>query len=436
MVMTLSRGVYGLTLVAFFAMVVACDKPRCEPMDSCDIRHQKCQRAAVRLAKCLRRDESALDVDVVTLDYKKYRDDTQRVVTGRTARETDFLSGLSLFGLSSSDLEQQVQSRAGWVGAFYSRVDKRVTVLDHGQAMDDAGYVALLVHEMVHALQDASGDNAKGPVVEHFDAWLAQRAITEGEATLLADQALTEGLGWNFDEIGYGRVLRSFTTSSLERATASEDFFGELTGLFPYAYGARYLWQLQQRSGSASLREVYKSPPLSVAAIMAGPAAASAHESNDLGADAVPTFDGMLPTASVRLGRFAYETFVRRWGSRDGASTDEPLAGRHFVGDTLSVFTVPNDGVFAVWRIRLDDSPSARLLKSWLASRSLDVLQGRLESRERDVWITLAESAPVLDRLPDPDWVKQPGPDFMFERDSTVGLAAGCGVHDLSERQQ
>jgi uncharacterized iron-regulated protein len=132
---------------------------------------------------------------------------------------------------------------------YYSIKDKALVVYDDLTGAYERG---VLVHEMVHALQD-----------QHFkldklhqtsfggDAELALAALIEGDATFTMIELLKK------DQPPVARML----DQPLDKAR-------DVQKAFLYAQGARYVKALKERGGWQAVNAAYKFPPHSTAAIL------------------------------------------------------------------------------------------------------------------------------------------------------------------------
>lgn len=389
----------------------------------------------MRQAACLRGrgEQTNFSLEVVSIGRNELvrSNEADELAETETARQALFRNGLALIGMSRKDssARDRAQTRARLIGGFYDRELKRITVVGSGPALDSAGYTLLLVHEMIHALQDRAGELAEHPV--RLDRAFAVGAIVEGEATLLQDEALMEGLGVSFEDIQYEKVLREYRQGELAQARNAREPMLELGMNFRYAEGASYLWPTRRDQGAAALAAAHATPAVSTYAIMTHELAKSQARPNDLGDSALPVLPGLTLLGSLHLGRFGYEvartTFQRLHG------TWLLPEGEHFVADTFSVFSTPAQTVLASWRVRFDDEQTAREAAARLAMFE-DPIRSGLDGR--DVWFIVSEDESSLAALPELlEWQAAAAEDFGYEADTASRGHLHCRMPiDLSGR--
>jgi hypothetical protein len=425
------RFAFHTGLVLALAITSACEDaaPRCGTLDGCDVRSPACQRRALSYAVCLRgRDEPLeLAVPVETLSRAEFE---AAWVADAQAAEDDvgraLRRGLVLLALRSPDADAASDARwqARQVAATYSYDPPRITIVDSGRALTGS-YVATLVHEYVHALQHASGDADRATVPARFDAELAHSSLIEGEATILGDETLLQGIDVRFDQAKYTRTLSEYrNVSGRFFPSRREDVYGSLYRQFTYAFGASYLWELRQREGLGAIAGAFETPPVSTFAVMARDPGRPDQRENDLGADAVPVLPDLTLQATRHLGRFAYSAAAQVFRPGGYVRTFPPESS--FVADTLSVFASPDDSVLAVWRIRFDDDSAAAFV-----DRSRDLPSGavRFRSEGNDLIILASEDAALLDALPDELTYEAAGDDYVPEDERARARRLSCFEH-------
>ncbi|MEY4509747.1 MAG: hypothetical protein RLZZ450_1869 [Pseudomonadota bacterium] len=344
----------------------------------------------------------------------------ERVAEAQTTdspNERTFRRGLSLFQLNPamSTSETEARAQAKNVGAVFDTDEARVVVIDDGYALSGS-YVAVLVHEMVHALQHAAGELG-GNVAPRYDARLARSAVIEGEATIAEDEAIVQGFGYAFDSSAYGKSLSSYRAQKAphlawSRRTSFDDLYSE----FSYAWGASYLWPLRRDQGAPALASAHATLPISTYAVMSLDPSQPGQRPDDLGDQAVPVLPNLALAATVHMGRFAYDT-LRAVAKQTFAFP----AGVHFVADTLSVFSSVDGSVLAAWRFRFDD-PSEVFLTQQLRQRETELSPVGVDGA--DLWLIAAEKADLLAALPVPlTFQAAPAADFGYAPGTEAHLA-------------
>jgi len=132
---------------------------------------------------------------------------------------------------------------------YYSTKDKTLFVYDD---IKDNYREGVLIHEMVHALQDQHFDlgKLKNDAVGR-DGQLALEALIEGDATYTMIEVLKER------QPRAGEILNA----ALEKAK-------DLERAFIYSQGARYVKSVKEKGGWKAVDSVYRFPPRSTASIL------------------------------------------------------------------------------------------------------------------------------------------------------------------------
>jgi hypothetical protein len=406
-----------LTLLTLLGMLTACDGPKCDPITGCDIRSDQCQREALRLAACLRGSSADSQVQVEVVDFDTYLDEQVRAAEQEEPEldDVEMRAGLTRFQLSVPlDSKADRQRGLQWGGAFYDSRADRVTVLDrgYGGAEYDRGQTILLVHEMTHALQGADGlfDAIYEPVVTQ-DAALATSGLIEGEATLVEDRALTEALGFDFDDIHYARALASYRKSARQALLEADDLFVGARSGIPYAYGASLMYEAFREGGASAVADKLLAP-LTGARELLGKTASKARVK-----PAIPERAGAVLVGSYHLGAFFFDAFLHRMD----ASAPDVLS--HVLDDTFSVQRLANGELLSAWRLRFDDSIDSRDVASFIEDHTS--ISYRLGSDDpQDLWI-LREPDDAVGGEP-PTFARAPEVDFRFSAPEASARVIEC----------
>ncbi len=411
------------SLLVLLCFAAACGGDACPRAKTCDIRQTFCQRRAIKIAACLRGDDPGVDVDVAVIDAESFIEQAvaqqaEADVEPISEEEKRFRAALALYGLSSeaptgeTDLRRQLEQ----VAAFYS--DGQVVVLDRGTPLDSPELMSTLVHEAVHALQDARGDFGSFARAVSFDQWLARRAMIEGEATFVDYQAYAEMEG--IVDIDWRETFENFQARMLERARESTDPFVDAFLLFPYAWGGAYV-----HGAATSLGDIAplfdEAAPSSTRQVMAGFGALPPDGGawlEELGADAVPVLDALSPEAVTSLGRW----FTDRWLERQAQTISG--VGEHLRADAFTVLSQA-DVPIGVWRMRLETSAQAERIRGELMAVLSEGVSVFAEGS--DIFLVRVESGSV----PEPSgFVAQTQFDFVVGEPSMARWAApfGCGL--------
>ncbi|NUO51263.1 MAG: hypothetical protein HOV80_20590 [Polyangiaceae bacterium] len=134
----------------------------------------------------------------------------------------------------SLDLRSIYAVSSDWIDAYYSDVDGKITVV--GEPLD-----GLLIHELVHALQDQHFALGAYKDVDTTDEHLARRAVVEGDASLAADRFYAEERGYDLARLDWAPYLAKLNARA-DRVFAEAvvpPFFSAYPS-FAYGIGERY----------------------------------------------------------------------------------------------------------------------------------------------------------------------------------------------------
>jgi hypothetical protein len=267
------------------------------------------------------------------------------------------LLGLVLPAVSSG--QASIDNQVTHVAAFYASDTRSVTVIDRGNERDDKADTILLLHELVHALQDRelSADLTDGTT----DGILAARALTEGEATFYEHLGRAEiedispfPLDWD------GFYTRWLGGGRNNLPNERSPFYG--VRWFIYPLGAHYLTDAWLAAGNAGVRHAYAEPRRYMAQFMAGYGASSGARTSRVRCDIKPPNTAYVRRGYDRFGALQVYAFLTGASVPDGEGW--PLAFG-WVDDLIAVYFEPEDEiVLLTWRIRFaDEDAAARALE-------------------------------------------------------------------------
>jgi hypothetical protein len=145
--------------------------------------------------------DAAARAAAITDMYLRYYADTY----GRMGFFDPDLDLRPIFAGSSSD----------WVGATYSPEEELITLV--GETRDDT-----IVHEWVHALQDQHFDLIAYDVLDPTDAFLARRAVVEGDAVLAQLRFLRQQAGSDLHSVSWPATFDMWRAYSDEKLATAE----------------------------------------------------------------------------------------------------------------------------------------------------------------------------------------------------------------------
>lgn len=168
----------------------------------CDVREAAC-RALIMTQVLELRGGKAVELpetSVLTQAELEERLQSAEDVDSEESPDTELAyRGYALFGLLP-DKYQPDEGRAAQVqeiAGVYFPEDNEIVLVDRGEPLDGDAVISTFAHELVHALQQRSHDlmAQEERAASSRDAWLALRALTEGEATLYQLLVQTKLLG-------------------------------------------------------------------------------------------------------------------------------------------------------------------------------------------------------------------------------------------------
>lgn len=335
--------------------------PECPDVNyaSCDIREPACQRQLTELTACLRQSEP-LDVPMDVISEDAYRELLRQGLEADTPSKPDHMGyALSVLGLAprgnapASDL---IEDRVRAVGGYYVPNAKRITIIDHGTPADSATTDTVLVHEIVHALQDADYDLATWPghdASSSFDARLARSTLVEGEASFYQYRAAVPLFGLDIGAVDFEATIERHLAKSFERALSSAYRLPQSFSSITYGLGAQQAHAAWKSGGPRAIDARWATPPTTMQGVlcelfgMNEPQAAGI----EIPEPAVP---GLSLAASEVLGAWGLYLFL---ADKPGAHPVERALG--WRGDHLWVYAGPDAETYALWQIELDTEVAA-----------------------------------------------------------------------------
>lgn len=156
--------------------------------------------------------------------------------------------------------------------AFYSPEHKDIVIVSDRAGRDLTGDYIVLVHEMVHAYQDAAWDLTalQAPHAPTYDRFLGVRALIEGDAVLHEDLAYIELAGTDVGEVNWPRFFADWQNDSLQRALETRTPALDVAALFPYAFGGQFVLDAWLEGGAAQIEDLSQRPPDSVRQVVGG----------------------------------------------------------------------------------------------------------------------------------------------------------------------
>jgi hypothetical protein len=385
-------------------VLAACgDEPRCGRLPQCDIRTSGCQRDVLAIAACARGD-APTRVAIRVMDFDAYVQSEVEAVAGtdpaERAQRERFYAGLARLGLvrEGLTLEGAVEQSVDWVGAFYASDEREIVVLDRGSALDGISTTGLLLHELVHALQDhAHGlDALYAAQPPGRDGAMGLSAVIEGEAVMHTDRALADAFGYPPHDVDWDGLYRRYGARGSRILAHSESPLFDVSAWFVYAFGARYVTGAFEHGGSPALTALYDGPPVSARQVALGFDAAEPddgawHESG-LEAEALPPAPAEFELlGELHLGAYFAHLFAARPDATRARAPLSASASDRLRADVLTVQGGPDGALLVSWRLRFSAGVHARRFLDAITTPLADATW--VEGRDA---IVVAASAPDL----------------------------------------
>jgi hypothetical protein len=345
--------------------------PECPSHDyhTCDTRKVSCQKRLLELTACVYGTEVIPSIPVQLISEREFRDILEAELADEEAMQTeDDIAATELLESALTDLrlseagglsgeviiDDYVENLAG----VYLDPENGVVLIDHGSPQNDPEANALLVHELVHALQDADYDldTWAEPYATSTDSILALRSVTEGQATYYGFRVGLAMLGYATEGVDYEQTLLNLT-SDLDAATRDDASPYTRSGsTFPYGYGGLAAYKAWVEGGQGYESALIESPPASTQEVLHAvfPDDTPEVERVELSAPA-ETGDYALLDEDV-LGGWLLGVMLTKHGL--DISTAESLSGT-WSGDHLWLYRDSADGRGWLWELQLTSETAA-----------------------------------------------------------------------------
>lgn len=339
----------------------------------CDVREASCQERLLSIAACVRDTEAPKNLRIDVMSESQYADFV------RDARDSAPYDGvlhysraLSLFGLAPFDgvsEQQAVEEQVAFVAGQYLSSDKRVIIVDHGRPADSGITNSVLVHEFVHALQDASYDLQVWPGRDEpytFDSTLAARTVIEGEAEFYGDRVGAPLIGLDAEQVDFESKFQAALDRSLERALEGTSLLTQSHRTIPYGMGALQAFHAWQEGGPRGIEPLWQDPPRTMQSVMAklfGQGAPQA-EGVSIPTPVVPT--DLQPYTDDVLGAWGLCLVLTKNHSASALAADFIGTASSWRGDHLWVYTdaATQQLTYALWQVELETEDAARALST------------------------------------------------------------------------
>lgn len=372
----------------------------CEAVDAtpCDVRETDCQTRLFSLAACIRGAEDASLPPVTVLSEAAFAAQLNDEASTRTPRphlETwDWaLSSLKLIRPGDLSTKASVAQNTTLLGRYYPTT-KSILVIDHGADFDAASASPILLHEMIHALQDRESDIAQfmGTFDESTDSGLAARAVIEGEARLHETRYRASALGLDPAAVDWKARFENVVDFDETYIQMQPNPLTVTSVTFPYDWGARYLYDRWQREGTTGVADLFVAPPRTTRVLMAS-------TGGDVAAEALPE---RPPLPNPPPGWSAVDSDVLgAWGLFVAMSEGSPRAADNesvalqWRSDVIGIYENEASGGRAlVWRIEVADAPTTT---TTVTSRLAGLAQVTVRTVGTSIVVAGSSSAQPLD---------------------------------------
>ena len=346
--------------------------PGCAAFDytSCDVRSAACLDNLAQIARCMRGEEAGGESPPVSFASEA---DARELLLGSLTRSATpqpdyFEIVLTQLGLSEPHALEPALSATRlaqrWA-AFYRRDVGDVVVIDHAaeaQAPDPLATEALVLHELIHALQDQQRglDDFARTYQTDSDGSLRGSSVIEGEAQLYEQRFHAALSGVDVTAVDWQGELASQRETAEQALFQEQDLYSASLLRVPYAHGSEYVERLRAAGGPARVRQLLSSPPRDMQQILAElwGEADPAPLLRSIEPPPVSPSDATLETWST-LGAWGVYLFWRPKLESTEAARQLALAWR---GDRLEAFSFGAQQTASRWSIELADVDAATRL--------------------------------------------------------------------------
>ena len=238
----------------------------------CDVREDSCIEFVAEVVSC-QRGVPLVQPPVRFVTTEELLAEQEQPTAEELELSRDYWAGEALVGLMPEGYDpadSAADSISSFV-AFYNWVDEEIIILSDAIDDEESAY-RTLVHEMIHAQQDADYDldTLWARYATSFPRSLGVRAAIEGEAVLYTALADLEREGISPDEVDWLSWFSNWQGDMLTEGLRTEFPSLSVTALFPYAFGSEQVYLAWERDGHEGVREYVQTPPDSVRQVMAG----------------------------------------------------------------------------------------------------------------------------------------------------------------------
>ncbi len=347
----------------------------------CDISDPACVRQVAEVLGCRREVDAAPDVPIRFTT----RDALASELFGSSDNVSDdeilwtnrAYAALANFSLLPPDyrFEAAQADFSATIGAYYDPTAKQIVVVTDSDDSARDAYVTL-VHEMVHAQQDAAFglDRYAREHAYTEDRSLAVRAAIEGEAMTYQLLAEVELEGLSAAEINWDVYFSNWQAGMLSIASETDIPLILASRLFPYAFGGQMVFDRWFTSGRGGVAVALEPPPTSTRQVLAWPRTDAPVPPWNQDEALMDRIAPEMPESYVSLGwsfegTWLIRAMVERKGRDFGPAEQRAVELIH--ADVLSLhYEASTDTAVAVWRLSFDDDDARSVIQASLEETS------------------------------------------------------------------
>jgi hypothetical protein len=345
--------------------------PECPGLDysTCDARDARCQKRLLSIAGCVYGVDSTPSVPVRIVTEAQLIDELTSAPSDDGSDDADDLRHIErafvdLGLMQPGDLTADGGSTTqiiGSVDGVYQDAERGIALVDRGVPKNTVEEDAVLVHEMVHAIQDAEYGLAdwRAQYPSDVDTALALRTVTEGQATYAQFRVILAMSGRDVDRVDWNGTLNDFRQELLDSALEDPSPYLASITTFPYAVGTWLARQGWDERGLLYHQAQFAEPPLSTLQVL--------NLNYGRSPDAPEPIELVTPTPdadSMAVDETVLGAFMLRLSSHQlGAALEDASAlAFSWRGDKLWIYADPDAQTAWLWELELDDETQTSAL--------------------------------------------------------------------------
>ncbi len=364
--------------------------PDCPDFDygRCDVQEPACVENLAGIAHCLRGGGTSLAVPQIR--YLSEAQVVEELISARSDAEPrpepdHFEIALQQFGLTQSGAFQPAESArrfAETVGAYYTNSSKEIVVVEHPPdptlaepEENPIWRLPLLLHELVHALQDEAHDLSSfgEQYRQDTDANLRGSSIIEGEARLHERRYYAALIGLDIEALDVESNFEHGSDFFEDWLFEQPDLYSSSPSSVPYGAGAEYVYGIWREGGAEAVRALFDTPPLHMQQVLAR---VWGGEPNVESVELTEPVEGEVPDATLAgwstLGAWMLYTLAEPLSPNDRDRARQ--LALDWRGDRFEAFATSAGATAARWRLVFADAAAASRAALLLGThRLLDV---------------------------------------------------------------